>query len=166
VDLCCGAGTIALSLAAEIPQAVVHAVEVASDAIAWAARNADHLGLEVHLHHADASAALSRLNGSVDIVTSNPPYVAAGEMARVRPEVRDYDPAVALAGGGDGLDVIRIVENSARRLLRPGGKVAVEHSDRQGRSALEVFRRRGCWVDLTGHQDAEGLDRFVTASRL
>jgi release factor glutamine methyltransferase len=166
VDLCCGAGTIALCLASEVRQAVVHAVEMDPDALAWAARNAAHLGLDVRLHCADAAEALAPLNGSVDIVTSNPPYVAAGEMARVRREARDHDPAIALAGGGDGLDVIRIVETSARRLLRPGGLVAVEHSDRQGRSALEVFRRSGCWSDLTGHQDADRLDRFVTATRL
>jgi release factor glutamine methyltransferase len=166
VDLCCGAGTIALSVATEVPQAIVHGVEVDPDAFAWASRNARRLGLDVRLHCADGSDALEELNGHVDIVTSNPPYVASGEMASVSPEVRDHDPAIALAGGDDGLDVIRIVERAARRLLRPGGMLAVEHSDRQGHAALDLLRRSDCWTDIAGHQDHDRLDRFITAIRL
>jgi release factor glutamine methyltransferase len=165
VDLCSGAGTIALSLAAEISRAVVHAVEFDSDALSWAARNAAHNGLDVQMHHADALHALPELNGQVDVVTSNPPYVATSELVQVRPEVREHDPAVALHAGTDGLDVIRIVERAARRLLRTGGAIVVEHSDRQGRTAPEVFANRDFWLDITDHRDEEGLDRFVTATR-
>jgi len=166
VDLCCGAGTIALSVASEVPQAIVHGVEVDPGAHAWAARNAHRLALDVHLHGMDSAEALDELNGSVDIVTSNPPYVATGELASVSPEVRDHDPAIALAGGDDGLDVIRIVERTARRLLRPGGTLAVEHSDRQGQAALNLFHRSTYWTNLAAHQDRERLDRFITATRL
>ena len=167
MSICAAArATIALSLACEVPQAVVHAVEVDAEALAWASLNVAQLGIDVQLHHADATDALAHLNGRVDIVASNPPYVAAGEMALVSPEVRDHDPAIALAGGDDGLHVIRLVEQTARRLLRPGGMVAVEHSDRQRRSVLEIFRPAGCWTDVTGHQDDDRLDRFVTATRV
>ncbi|HEX4430670.1 MAG TPA: peptide chain release factor N(5)-glutamine methyltransferase [Frankiaceae bacterium] len=166
VDLCCGAGTIALSVASEVPQAIVHGVEVDPGAHAWAARNAHRLALDVHLHGMDSAEALDELNGSVDIVTSNPPYVATGELASVSPEVRDHDPAITLAGGDDGLDVIRIVERTARRLLRPGGTLAVEHSDRQGQAALNLFHRSTYWTNLAAHQDHERLDRFITATRL
>jgi release factor glutamine methyltransferase len=117
IDLCSGAGTIALSLASEVPEAVVHAVEVDSDALAWAARNVAHHRLAVHLHRADAADAVPELNGQVDIVTSNPPYVATGEMDQVSTEVREHDPEIALGAGPDGLDIIRRVEWAARRPL-------------------------------------------------
>jgi release factor glutamine methyltransferase len=165
VDLCTGSGTIALSLSAEVPQAVVHAVELDPGALAWAERNAKHHGLAVTLHQGDVAHALPDLNGRLDLVASNPPYVATGEMDQVRPEVRNHDPAVALGAGSDGLDVIRAVESAARRLLRPGGLLVVEHSDRQARSAPAVFGDTACWADVHDHRDHDGLDRFVTAVR-
>jgi len=165
VDLCTGSGTIALSVANEVPQARVHAVELDPGALAWAARNAAHHQLAVTLHEGDIAGVLPWFDGSCDLVTSNPPYVATAELAGVRPEVRDHDPAVALTAGPDGLDIIRSVEQAARRLLRPGGLVVVEHSDRQASSAPELFRRAGGWCDITDHKDHDGLDRFVTAAR-
>jgi release factor glutamine methyltransferase len=81
----------------------------------------------------------------------------------VDPEVRDHDPEVSLVAGSDGLDVIRAVERAAWRLLRPGGKVIVEHSDRQGRSAPEVFAER--WHEVADFPDLTGRDRYVTAIR-
>lgn len=165
VDLCTGSGTIALSLAAEVPGAVVHAVEADPGALKWAARNITHNDVTVSLHAGDAAGALPELDGQVDLVASNPPYVATGELTGVAPEVRDFDPTVALHAGPDGLDVIRTVEATARRLLRPGGLVVVEHSDRQGRSAPAVFAEADDWDDVQDHQDHDGLDRFVTAVR-
>ncbi|HVV30645.1 MAG TPA: peptide chain release factor N(5)-glutamine methyltransferase [Mycobacteriales bacterium] len=165
VDLCTGAGTIALCLAAELPGASVHAVELDPDALAWAARNVEHNGVAVTLHLGDARNAAHELDGHVDLVASNPPYVATAELPGVHPEVRDHDPAVALHAGPDGLDVIRAVEAAARRLVRPGGLVVVEHSDRQGRSAPAVFAASGAWTDLCDRPDQEGRDRFVTAIR-
>ena len=165
VDLCTGSGTIALSLAAEVPGAVVHAVEADPGALEWAARNINHNDVAVRLHAGDAAGALPELDGQVDLVASNPPYVATGELTGVAPEVRDFDPTVALHAGRDGLDVIRAVEATARRLLRPGGLVVVEHSDRPGRSAPAVFAEADDWDDVQDHPDHDGLDRFVTAVR-
>jgi len=165
VDLCTGSGTIALSLAAEVPGAVVHAVEADPGALEWAARNITHNDVTVRLHAGDAAGALPELDGQVDLVASNPPYVATGELTCVAPEVLDFDPTVALHAGPDGLDVIRAVEATARRLLRPGGLVVVEHSDRQGRSAPAVFAEADDWDDVQDHPDHDGLDRFVTAVR-
>jgi release factor glutamine methyltransferase len=108
--------------------------------------------------------ALPELNAQFDLVASNPPYVASDELDRVKPEVR-HDPAVALGAGSDGLDIIRAVESAARRLLRPGGLLIVEHSDRQGRSAPAVFADQAVWADVRDHLDHDGLDRFVTAVR-
>ncbi len=165
VDLCTGSGTIALSLAHEVTPAWVHAVELDPRALAWADRNAKHCGLSLTLHEGDVAEALRSLDGCFDIVTSNPPYVATSELAGVRPEVRDHDPAIALGAGPDGLDIIRSVEQTAGRLLRPGGAVVVEHSDRQGSAAPKLFAATGRWLDVADHRDHDGLDRFVTATR-
>jgi release factor glutamine methyltransferase len=165
VDLCTGSGTIALSLAAEVPQAVVHAVELDPGALAWTERNAKHHGLPVTLHQGDVAHALPELNGQLDLVASNPPYVATDELGRVRPEVRDHDPAISLGAGHDGLDIIRAVESAARRLLRPGGQLIIEHSDRQGSSAPAVLSDSAVWAEVRDHRDHDGLDRFVTAIR-
>ena len=165
VDLCTGAGTIALALAAEVPVADVHAVELDAGALSWARRNAERHGLEVTFHHGDIAAALSNLTAAMDLVISNPPYVATHELDGVRPEVRDHDPSVALAAGADGLDLIRIIERVGRRLLRAGGLLVVEHSDRQGMSAPAVFAGNDAWDAISGHRDDDGLDRFVTATR-
>ena len=163
VDLCTGSGTIAFSLAHEFPRAVVHAVELDPAALDWTRRNADRLGLPVELHLGDAAHALPEYDGRLDLVVSNPPYVAAHEVAGVDPEVRDHDPEVALVAGADGLDVVRAVEQAAWRLLRPGGKVIVEHSDRQGETAPAVFAPR--WAEVADFPDLTGRARFVTAVR-
>jgi len=169
VDLCTGSGTIALALANEVPGAVVHAVERSPEALEWTKRNADVRSTagdpETTLHLADAAEALPELDGTVDLVASNPPYVATSERHIPDPEVVDHDPGIALWAGEDGLDLVRVVEASARRLLRPGGLVVVEHSDRQGKSAPAVFRATGAWVEVADHRDLAGRDRFVTARR-
>lgn len=167
VDLATGAGTIAFALANELPHARVSAVERDPVALGWTRRNAARRVAAgdppVSLHLGSIEGCLPDLDGQVDLVASNPPYVATTERHVPDPEVVDHDPAIALWAGEDGLDVIRLVERAARRLLRPGGLVVVEHSDRQGRSAPAVFTDAGGWAEVTDHVDHEGRDRFVTA---
>ena len=167
VDLCTGSGTIAFALANEVPGATVHAVERDPDALAWTRRNAALRVAagdpEVQLHLGSAEDALPGFDGTLDLVVSNPPYVATSEAHIPDPEVVDHDPGIALWAGEDGLDVVRLVEQAARRLLKPGGLVVVEHSDRQGRSAPELFEQAGGWGDVQDHRDLAGRDRFVTA---
>jgi release factor glutamine methyltransferase len=164
-DLGTGSGAIALAIAQEVPDAQVHAVEAQRLALAWAERNRERCpgGARVTLHQGELSAALPDLEGAVDLVISNPPYIPAG--AWVAPEVGDYDPAEALWGGPDGLDVIRELEGAAARLLRPGGAVVVEHGAPQGDAVRRVFARTGAWRDIGNHRDLAGRDRFVTAER-
>jgi release factor glutamine methyltransferase len=165
-DLCTGSGTIAFALANEVPGATVHAVERDPDALAWTRRNAANRVAvgdpEVGLHLGSVEEALLDLDGQFDLVASNPPYVATGERHLPDPEVIDHDPEIALFAGEDGLDVIRLVEQAARRLLKPGGLVVVEHSDRQGASAPAVFDG---WLEVQDHQDLAGRDRYVTARK-
>ena len=161
VDLCSGSGVLALSIAAEVSGAKVHAVELDQRAVAWLERTAR--GTRVSVHRADAAVALPQLDGKVHAVVSNPPYVGTDEMDLVDAEVREHDPHQALVAGADGLDVIRVVERRARRLLRRGGLLVVEHSDRQGKSAPALLEAAGGWVDIADHKDLTKRDRFVTA---
>ena len=163
VDLCTGSGAIALAVATELPGSVVHAVELEPAAHAWAARNC--AGSTVDLRLGDMAAAFPELDGTVDLVVSNPPYIPVGAVIR-DPEVATHDPAVALWSGDDGLDAMRVVERVAARLLRPGGRVVAEHADLQGAGAPAVFAATGAWKRVADHQDLAGRDRFVTADRI
>jgi release factor glutamine methyltransferase len=162
VDLCTGSGAIALAVATEVPGSRVHAVELDPAAHAWAARNC--AGSAVELRQGDMAAAFPELDGAVDVVVSNPPYIPVDALIR-DPEVATHDPAVALWSGADGLDAIRVVEQVAARLLRPGGLVVVEHSDLQGATAPAVFADGSRWQDVADHRDLAGRDRYLTAVR-
>ena len=167
VDLCAGSGTIALALANELPGARVHAVERDEAALVWTRRNAQNRikagDPEVELHLGSVENCLPGFDGTLDLVVSNPPYIATTEAYIPDPEVLEHDPGLALWGGPDGLEVIRLVEQAARRLLKPGGLVVVEHSDRQGVSAPAVFTEAGGWTEVADHRDYADRDRFVTA---
>lgn len=161
VDLCTGSGAIALAVATEVPQAVVHAVERETDALAWAERNV--AGTPVSLHEGDLATALPELDGTVDVVVCNPPYIPLEAWESVDAEVRDHDPAAALWSGDDGLDAMRVLERTAARLLRPGGWVGAEHADVQGEAAPAVFARSGRWLEIVDHEDLAGRPRYVVA---
>ena len=169
VDLGTGSGAIALSIAQEVPRARVHGVEADPLARAWAERNvarycqsAPYTAGHVMLHAGDFADALGELDGTVDLVIANPPYIPVG--MSVPPEVGEYDPPAALWSGPDGLVAIRAVERIARWLLRPGGLVAVEHGAQQGAAVYWVFAEESGWRDTRNNRDLAGRDRFVTAT--
>lgn len=165
LDLGTGSGAIALSIATECPHAHVHAVETDPAAYDWATRNFS--GSSIVLYLGDLATAAAELDGGVDVVVSNPPYIPLSAWESVAPEARDHDPPAALWGGGaDGLDLIRAVERRAARALRSGGLVAVEHADAQGDSAPAVFRAAGLWRAVRDHRDLAGRERFLTAHRV
>lgn len=161
VDLCTGSGAIALSVVHEVPQARVHAVELDEVAHGWAERNLAGTGVDLRL--GDAFDAFADLDGTVDVVVCNPPYIPLEAWESVAPEARDHDPALALWSGEDGLDAMRALEAAAWRLLRPGGVVGAEHADAQGRSAPAVFAAR--WLDVRDHADLTERPRYLTARR-
>lgn len=165
VDLCTGSAAVALAVATERPgvHVHVHAVEVDPDAHAWARRNVDAVAPDaVRLHLGDARDALRELDGGVDVVVANPPYVPAG--AEVPADVH-RDPGRALYAGADGLDGVRLVAEAAARLLAPGGLLACEHDDGHGEAAPALLRRLGGWTGVRDHDDLAGRPRFVTAVR-
>ncbi|GEA89508.1 peptide chain release factor N(5)-glutamine methyltransferase [Cellulomonas cellasea] len=165
VDLCTGSGAIAVAVAVEVPGAVVHAVELDAAAHAWAARNVEALAPGVHLHRGDARTALRALDGTVDVVVSNPPYVPPGAVP-VDPEVARHDPAVALYGlGADGLEVPRGIVAAAARLLRPGGLLVMEHAEVQDAAARATVEATHAFTAVTTAADLTGRARMVLARR-
>ncbi|MCX4097360.1 peptide chain release factor N(5)-glutamine methyltransferase [Nocardia sp. alder85J] len=170
VDLCTGSGALALAIAHARPDTLVHAVELDPVALKWAQRNSDRLAGEgdapIALYEGDATdpAVLAELDGRVDMVVSNPPYIPAG--AELDPEVIDHDPHLALFGGADGLSVIRPMIGTIARLLRPGGVVAVEHDDSHGAVMAELFDAHDGFLDVAEHTDLAGKPRFITARRM
>lgn len=161
VDLCTGSGAIARSIADEVPRASVHAVELDPDAYAWAGRNL--AGTGVDLREGDMADAFRDLDGRVDVVVCNPPYIPLDAYDGVAAEAREHDPALALWSGADGLDAMRVLEQVASRLLRVGGHVGAEHADVQGESAPHVFAASGRWVGVRDHRDLAGRPRYLTA---
>lgn len=146
----------------------MHAVELDDAAFGWARRNVEaaeqSLARRITLHHGDVNGCLPELDGQVDLVISNPPYVPLGASVR-DPEVAEYDPARALWAGADGLDVIRTVERVAARLLRPDGLVVVEHADEQWAEAPRCFPEEAGWTEVRDHRDLADRPRFVTARK-
>ncbi|MHA3724505.1 peptide chain release factor N(5)-glutamine methyltransferase [Leucobacter sp. HY1910] len=181
LDLCTGSGAVALALAQEVPGARVWAVEKSVEAHAWATRNVAEWGdgrvtlllgdvAELDPKYpagpvvAPASAvarAILPLAGRVTVLASNPPYVPAAAIPR-DPEVREHDPDLALYGGEDGLDVIRVLSRVGRHLVAPGGLIALEHAEEQGAAIRRLLERDG-WTLAQTHLDLTGRDRVTTA---
>ncbi|WP_130177860.1 peptide chain release factor N(5)-glutamine methyltransferase [Cryobacterium sp. SO1] len=164
VDLGTGSGAIALALATEVPHARVFACENSPDAFPWTSRNFAEVGAEnATLVFADLADAFPELDGTVAVVVSNPPYIPAAAIPR-DPEVRLFDPAHALYGGPDGLDVVRLVSQTGLRLLRAGGVLAIEHGELQGAEIRALLDADG-WRATATHRDLTTRDRTTTALR-
>ncbi|MDN5746389.1 MAG: peptide chain release factor N(5)-glutamine methyltransferase [Nocardioidaceae bacterium] len=163
VDLCTGSGAIAKAIKDEVPLAAVHACELSPEAFVWAEQNL--AGTGVDLREEDLATAFEDLLAEVDVLVSNPPYVPLEAWESVAPEARDHDPHLALFAGADGLDAIRVLEQRAAVLLKPGAVVGVEHADEQGEVAPAIFSQAGRWEAVVDHRDLNGRPRFLTARR-
>jgi release factor glutamine methyltransferase len=163
VDLCAGSGAIALSVAYEHPGARVAAVERLPGALSWLRRNAACSSIEIVDGDATSPEILSDLDGRVDLVLCNPPYVPSA--SPVAPEVADHDPAPAVFAGTDGLAVIRGILPRAAALLRPGGALAIEHDDSHGEAVPALLRAAG-FAEVADHRDLTGRPRFATGYRV
>ncbi|MES1212671.1 MAG: peptide chain release factor N(5)-glutamine methyltransferase, partial [Leifsonia sp.] len=169
IDLGTGSGAIAISIATEVPHSEVVAVENAPRAFVWARQNvrqaaAPNLRL-IFADLAELPAELdgAPLDGTFDVVVSNPPYIPLGAVPR-DPEVRLHDPEAALYGGADGLDVVRGISIRAAALLRPGGTLVLEHGEQQGAAVRELLGADG-WRAPATFRDLLGRDRTTTATR-
>lgn len=165
VDLCTGSGAIALAIKDEIPHARVEAVEESSRALAWARRNVEATQLQVTLHEHDAGDACRDLDGTVDAVVSNPPYIPPNARP-LEVEVAAFDPDKALYGGGeDGLLLPRRIIERAAGLLRLGGMFVMEHAEVQGEVLLQLLGGDARWGEVVDHLDLAGRPRAIAARR-
>ncbi|MDN5724641.1 MAG: peptide chain release factor N(5)-glutamine methyltransferase [Propionibacteriales bacterium] len=162
-DLCTGSGAIARAITDEVPGINLHACELSEDALSYAMDNLAGTGAD--LVQGDLADVFGELDGTVDVVVCNPPYIPLEAWESVAPDVRDHDPHLALFSGQDGLDAMRVLAVTAARLLRPGGLVAAEHAEVQHASAVEIFVAHGSWTAVADHLDLTGRPRFVTARR-
>ncbi|MBU8897616.1 peptide chain release factor N(5)-glutamine methyltransferase [Corallococcus sp. H22C18031201] len=160
LDVCTGSGCIAISLAAERPQATVLATDLSPGAATVARANAEALKVadRVTVLEGDLLAPVPA-EARFHVVVSNPPYVDAGDIPGLSPEVR-HEPHMALDGGPDGLRLIRRVVTDARRFLEPGGLLAMEIGETQGPAVLELLRAAG-YSDARVEKDLERRERMA-----
>ncbi|AKQ65055.1 Protein-N(5)-glutamine methyltransferase PrmC [Myxococcus hansupus] len=160
LDVCTGSGCIAISLAAERPQATVIATDLSPDACALAQENAQALGVadRVTVLQGDLFAPVPA-DARFQVVVSNPPYIASGDIPGLSAEVR-REPKLALDGGPDGLVAVRRVVTGARQWLEPGGLLAMEIGEDQGPALLELLRAAG-YADVRVEKDLERRERMA-----
>jgi release factor glutamine methyltransferase len=165
VDLCAGSGAIAASVATERPGRQVTAVEDDPAALVWLRRNVEPYGVSVVDADATAPATLSEVDGQVDLVLCNPPYVPDIGAAGLPREVTEHDPHRAVFGGADGLDVIRPLITRIADLLRPGGALGLEHDETHAYVVPTLVHADPHFTDVRLHHDLARRPRFTTATR-
>ncbi|MCL7970456.1 MAG: peptide chain release factor N(5)-glutamine methyltransferase, partial [marine benthic group bacterium] len=165
LDIGTGSGAIALSLLQEGAANLVVGVDLSAPALDQARENATRLGLADRLELRpvrsspwDAIEAGERF----DAIVSNPPYVADGEIPALQVEVRHHDPREALAGGPDGLEVIRQITAEASDYLEPGGAIFLEVGASQGEAVARLLEAASAWHHVSVERDLSGRERFVT----
>lgn len=158
LDMCTGSGCIIISLARRC-RISAFAADISEGALAVAQENAAALQADVAFFKSNLFEAVE---GKYDCIVSNPPYIASGEIPRLMPEVRDYEPVIALDGSADGLQFYRRIAANAKKFLKPGGWVLCEIGFDQGRTVPEIFEKEG-YKEITVKKDLAGLPRVVTA---
>ncbi|MDX5330694.1 MAG: peptide chain release factor N(5)-glutamine methyltransferase [Caulobacteraceae bacterium] len=164
LDLGVGSGAILLAILAERPNAKGLGIDVSEEALAVARDNAAHLGLggRCALLRGDWTEGLAE--EQFDIVTANPPYIASEVIETLEPEVRVHEPRLALDGGADGLDAYRRLAPEILRVLKPGGRFAVEIGYDQKAAVEALFKDAGA-LEVITQQDLAGLDRVVLGKK-
>jgi release factor glutamine methyltransferase len=159
LDVGTGSGAIAIALAHELPAAVVTAVDISAEALAVAAENARANGVEgrVVFHQVDLGALPG---GPYDLIVANPPYIPEGEIPELMPEVRVFEPHLALNGGGDGLECYRRLLPAAATCLKPGGWLLLEVGCGQAPQVLDLLRQSGFDQRFTA-RDLAKIERVV-----
>jgi release factor glutamine methyltransferase len=161
LDVGTGSGAIAISIAQERPRCEVHATEVSETALLAARANADRNATEVRFHHADVVSGLGFLEGGIDLLVSNPPYVDETSAAhRLAPEVREWDPPVALYSGTDELGFFGRIFAETPSLLKDGADVVLEIGDGQAEKVLNLGESAG-FSPLSVREDLAGTPRAV-----
>lgn len=161
LDVGTGSGAIALAVKAERPDARVIATDIAEEALAWFHVNEDALGLDIELHRSDLFAGLPEsLVGELDVVVSNPPYVASSDADSLPVDVVEHEPHVALFAGEDGLATIRDLVSEAPRWLKRGGWLVMEIGETQAAEVRALLEGAG-YRDVAIHPDMTGRPRIA-----
>ena len=161
LDIGTGSGALVLALLQELPNAVGTGTDISAAALAVARANAERNGLAARCTFIVCNIA-EGVAGPFDLIVSNPPYIPRDDIAKLAPEVRDYDPRLALDGGADGLDAYRVIAKEARRLLAPGGRLFVELGDGQEPDVRALFTAAGLTVNAA-RADLAGIPRALEA---
>ena len=160
LDMCCGSGCLAISMALGDPRAQVHAADLSEGALAVTALNAERLHAKVILHQGD-------LFGSIpdglrfDVIVSNPPYIPAADCLDLQEEVR-REPMMALDGGADGYDFYRRIAEDAPRFLKEGGVLLMEVGFDQAQGVIALCREAG-FTSAVAHEDYQHIERMIEA---
>jgi len=163
-DIGTGSGAVAVSLAVNLPQAVVYAMDASAEALEVATINSRRHGVEDRLHLLQGNL-LDPLPMPVNLIVANLPYVGEKELAELPPEIRCYEPLLALDGGPNGLSYIRRLLAQAEEYLKPGGAILLEIGATQGKAVLDLARCHFPKADIELCQDYAGLDRIVIVRR-
>ena len=167
LDLCTGSGCIAIALAAKCPSATVVATDISAEALSLARQNATANGVaeRIEFSAGDGFTALAAAaTRAFDLIASNPPYIPSGEIATLDPEVRDFDPRLALDGGDDGLSFYRRLAAAAAQFLRPAGKIMLEFGDGQADAIKNIFESEK-WIVEAVLADYSHRARILVARR-
>ncbi len=167
IDLCTGSGCIALALKKHLPNTKVSAVEFSQHALDYAKKNADYHHLDIDFIHADVLDKVTQSNfcgNMADIIVSNPPYLDSDDMASLQTEVK-HEPALALAGGEDGLRYYRTITNLWKNILKSGGLLAYEIGETQAHSVSEIMKTHA-FRNVRTMQDLAGNDRVILGEKL
>lgn len=159
LDLCCGSGALAVSMALEVPGAQVHAADLSPDALAVTAKNAELLGASVTLHQGDLFTAVPET--TFDVIVSNPPYIPSADCLTLQEEVR-REPLMALDGGTDGLNFYRRIASDVPKFLRPGGVLLLEVGFDQAEAVMALLAD---FADVQAHEDYQHIPRMIEARK-
>jgi release factor glutamine methyltransferase len=164
VDVGAGSGCVAVALAHELPHARVIGIDVSTAALHVARRNADRHGVSARITW-HAGSLLEPIDGKVDLIVSNPPYVPLGDAEALPPDVRDYEPAVALFSGGDGLATIRALVTQAADRVRQDGYLIFEFGFGQAPAIREIIATAGAWHLEKLREDLQEIPRTAVLRR-
>lgn len=165
IDLCTGSGCVAVSIAKEREKTRVYAVDISKEALKVASLNAEKNGVasRITFFSGDLFTPLSGLKGKARVIVSNPPYVSKEDIEKLDPEIKDFEPMIALRGGVDGLEFIRrIIEGSPEYLL-PDGRLMMEIGWGQAERVKEIILQHGLYRDIEIRKDLSGIERVVKA---
>ena len=160
LDMCCGSGCLAVSMALGVPGADVHAADLSEGALAVTALNTKRLRAKIDLHQGDLFGSIPE-GLRFDVIVSNPPYIPAADCLELQEEVR-REPLMALDGGDDGLDFYRRIATDAPRFLRESGVLLLEVGYDQAAAVMALCRAAG-FREVMAHEDYQHIDRMVEA---